>query len=498
MANFYTGQPTFTLWPNILSSSPLAKSIAVLYDCISHSKIAHIYFSDTLDVSFQIPQAVSTPFVPTTAEPQMPGLWLTTTTCYTDDDDGIDSDVSRHSALLLHENVDSLLKAIEADAHKELSSQLAQFIRVINPTMSLQQIAQHHSVSIRDVTILAKHLIYWRKARAIPPLHHRDTYIVSPNADTSSLGVASEAYAKRFPSLPSLPRMLSILSEAPRQYRTIMPSKDHRNAYMTILAWLVRGGWVTQLRTYAWVCVPAEVKAAVATKIEMERKAAAEADRQSSTDSSIEGAGQTEEDPTEFEEANGSSSSSHSRTMSQDSDATLFAAPLATTATLSPRMATYRSPSRAGSDTGSTSSGRTAVPLLSLGQSPPANLPHKPSPLHVTQSASSLGLDSPPQAMSPSLFSSSIIRSPQKATALESRWIEQIGDMFGEEGIDETEKVRKDREELAESWPVMLKYLDGRHALDDVAGREGWKRNKVLGVVSRLVEAGVMVTVRHW
>ena len=81
---------------------------------------------------------------------------------------------------------------------------------------------------------------------------------------------ASAQYAKLFPALPSLPKILSLLSTSPRPYSTLIPSSDHKAAYLDILAWLLRGGWVMQLRTFAWVRVPSHVRSAVARQIEKE------------------------------------------------------------------------------------------------------------------------------------------------------------------------------------------------------------------------------------
>ena len=86
---------------------------------------------------------------------------------------------------------------------------------------------------------------------------------MSPNAKMSDLPTATIAYAARFPSLPSLPKMLSMLSGQPRAYSSLIPSKDHREAYLEILAWLMKGGWVTQLRIFAWVRVSRDIKAMV-------------------------------------------------------------------------------------------------------------------------------------------------------------------------------------------------------------------------------------------
>ena len=79
----------------------------------------------------------------------------------------------------------------------------------------------------------------------------------------------------------------------------------------------------------------------------------------------------------------------------------------------------------------------------------------------------------------------SIIHSPQRANANESRWIEYIGSSFADA-------------ELTELWPVMLKYFDGKHALDEIALREGLKRKRVAAVLARLREGGWLLTVRHW
>lgn len=54
--------------------------------------------------------------------------------------------------------------------------------------------------------------------------------------------------------------MLSMLSGHPRAYSTLIPSKDHRDAYLEILAWLMKGGWVTQLRVFGWIRVRREIQ----------------------------------------------------------------------------------------------------------------------------------------------------------------------------------------------------------------------------------------------
>jgi nitrogen permease regulator 3-like protein len=397
-----------------------------------------------------------------------------------------DSTPSEHSALLLLEDAETLLKEIEGDS-KEFSVPLAFFIRNLTPTKSLKKLSVLFSISLVDLQIFAGHLIYWRRARAIPPLHPRDTYIVSPNADMSALSLAIHAYAVRFPMLPSLPKMLSELSRGtPRPYRTLFPSPVHRNVYMEILAWLMRGGWVTQLRTYAWVRVSAEVKSEVDTIIRHEKEEK-----------------QREKERREKEEALNSArlessddsiiSPRHSPSASDDDHEVLsqIASPLLT-----------------ASDSGSMSSHRTAIPVQSssrptsptaiIKQPPHTHLSqpmHRPSPLQSIQNTStnsdlSSETSSPVQPMHPQpakMFSPSLIRSPQLANALESRWLEHIGSVH-----------LQDSAEAKELWPTLLGYLDGRHALEELAPREGLKRKNVAAAVGQLREGGWLTSVRHW
>ncbi len=121
----------------------------------------------------------------------------------------------------------------------------------------------------------AQHFIFWRRAIAIPPLHARDMYIVSPNCDLSRLPQAATQWARQFPLSPTLPNFLAELSVAPRPYKLHCPSKAHRPVYMAMLAWLMRGGWVTQLCTFAYVVVWPEIIYEVEHALEAEEIARA-------------------------------------------------------------------------------------------------------------------------------------------------------------------------------------------------------------------------------
>ncbi len=261
-------QPLATMYQQLLSQSSLAKAISTLFTSITDSRIAHVHLTPALSLSLQIPVPTSTSILPSPVAPHLPGLWLTTANSLPSDDDinATTSQLASHFTLLLLSDLSSILSDVNA-TNSPLTEPLTHYLRVSTYTKSFVQISQSSGIPLPDIQFLASHLIYWRRARAIPPIHQRDTYIVSPNADMQKLVSASSAFAKAFPNLPSLPRILSTLS-FPRPYNTVIPTKDHKQAYLQILAWLLRYGWVTQLRTFGWIKVPPHIKEIVATQPE--------------------------------------------------------------------------------------------------------------------------------------------------------------------------------------------------------------------------------------
>lgn len=449
----------------------------------------------------------------------MPGLWLTTSNVAIDEDE---APMTQHAALLLLQDSETLVKELEGDS-KENTGPLAHYIRNIVPTKSLQKLSTQHNILAQDMEYIASHLVYWRRARLVSPLHPRDTYIVSPNADLSALQAAIPAYAARFPTLPSLPKILSMLSGTPKPYRTFIPTNEHREAYMEILAWLMRGGWVTQLRTFAWVRVTPEIKALVAQEMEREaqvKKAEELSSRRDTDTDSMEGSvfSDTHKRNSLLLTGGGRPSTplrrSHRRHHDDDED-------MEGGKILSPRTAYRGSPARPASDAGSTSSNRTTIPLsqarpaspaqqishaqtklhrpspLTLKSTSPSRLPNPFSPTspsgHSHRSTSVAGGAAAVPLASPSTnplhaphnFEPSLVLSPQKASSLEARWLEKIG-----ESIQDAD-IRQD-------WPMLLKHLDGKHALEDMNTREGIKRKRVAALVAGVREGGWLVVVRHW
>ncbi|KAL7272998.1 Nitrogen permease regulator 3 [Rhizina undulata] len=251
------------LWKEITAQSNLAYAIARIYNDISQSRIAHVYLNNNLALSLQIPIVSEISVLPSITDSQLTGLPLTTANSFGDDENEGDGMLAKHFTLLFLEDVDSILKDIASESSESTAS-LAHFVRACKPSLSFLQISNSCDISLQEIQLMARHLVHWRKARAIPPIHQRDTYIVSPNADMKKLHSLIPAYSKLFPTLPSLPKLLNLLSSKPKPFSTFIPSKDHRPAYLEILAWLIRHGLVTQLRNFAWIKITKEIKAKVA------------------------------------------------------------------------------------------------------------------------------------------------------------------------------------------------------------------------------------------
>ena len=222
------GANATVLCERMLDASELAWALKEVYDKISTGEVAGIRL-DGMQMSLQIP-----------LEADEMG----------DGSGGLD----RHSGLLLLEDKDILLREL---AHPD-ASPLAHFIREHTPTKSLQKHATKLGMAINDIVYLARHLIKWRKARSIAPLHPRNTYIVGPNAPLDQLDRHMQEYARKFSALPSLAQVLKVLSGRPIKYGLLIPSRDHRAPYVDILAYLVRHRFVEQLKTFGWLQAPLE------------------------------------------------------------------------------------------------------------------------------------------------------------------------------------------------------------------------------------------------
>ncbi|ODV69312.1 UPF0171-domain-containing protein [Hyphopichia burtonii NRRL Y-1933] len=291
----------------LIMKSSLAKLIAECYTSISSSKIANLSINNKLR-SFQIPIKTEFHSLPDSTVPFLPGSHLSSTvnmlgntglinvgeTTRYGMNDNEDSDEIANAediiyfALLLLDDPETIIKDIRGELH----STLANFIRMIKPTESLlklsnklQQSDNSISVDINQIKSFAFHLIYWRRARVIAPLSTRSVYIVSPMAPiTINLHEDIPKFKDSFQTLPSLPHFLKSLStrsRKPKQFATIIPSKDHRDIYLNALAWLIRFGYVTQLHTFIWLKISRKVKLKVEEDLEYESSKIAKRKRDS-------------------------------------------------------------------------------------------------------------------------------------------------------------------------------------------------------------------------
>ncbi|EAW07857.1 nitrogen permease regulator 3 family protein [Aspergillus clavatus NRRL 1] len=463
-----------TLYSELINQSSLARAIYTVFNSISASKIASVPLSPDVSISLQIPPLTSTPYLSGPADKAYPGLWLTTADSVTPVDDPTAEEIAaphqvlaKNFALLLLDNEATILKDVEASGGA-LAPALAHYLRCSKPTKSFAQISATSGIPLSTIQMLASHLVYWRRARAIPPIHQRDTYIVSPNCDLSKLEVATAAYQAAFPTLPSLPKMLSALSGTPRPYGSFIPSKDHKETYFAILAWLLRGGWVTQLRSFARVKVTPEIKMAVEVALRREevdkylRKSRPSGPGKSGIDGE-EGSGAEEVD-----DASSSSSSS----------------------------------------------------LSSHGSGEETPMPGR------YKLESEMRLEHSLLDRNTSLRTASLILFPHRASPLESRWLEEIVSQFpdkprsanrlrghgsgsrGGEGDPECAGICTPMKDL---WPTYIKYFNGLDALEKIPIRESLKRKLAWQVLTRLgmvtsqqtsIELDpreqVLVSVRHW
>lgn len=299
----------------LISKSSLCKLMADCYDAVSTSRIANLSVNNKMR-SFQIPIKTEFYSLPELTVPFIPGSYLSSTvdllgstglisvgetTRYRtsnsttmhmngyldaklDNDDDLGDEEAKSNAddviyfaLLLLDDPEAIIKDIKAELHTTLAS----FVRMIKPTESLvkitnklKQTSGNLSLDITQVKSFALHLIYWRRARVIPPLNPRSIYIVSPMAPiTTNFHRDIIKFKLEFATVPSLPlflKLLSTRSKKPRQFASIIPSRDHKDIYLSSLAWLIRFGYVTQLHLYIWLKVPRKVKMKVEEDLENE------------------------------------------------------------------------------------------------------------------------------------------------------------------------------------------------------------------------------------
>ncbi|KAI5970666.1 NPR3 [Candida margitis] len=278
---------------SLAEKSSLCKLIRDCFISINSSKVANLMINGKLK-SFQIPVKTEFHSLPDVTVPYIPGSYLSSTVNtlsnyglsnvgessrygqkdeafrYLLEDDDSD-EVVIYFALLLLDEPESIIRDIQTAN----DSILAHFIRSIEPTESLLKLSiRYPQLDLRQMKSFAFHLIYWRKARIIQPLSSRSVYIISPMAPLPTrLYEDISEFNKKFPTLPSLPHFLKLLSpksRKPQQFAAIIPSRDHRDSYLHALSWLNRFGYATQQLTFIWLKISRKIKIKVEEDIENE------------------------------------------------------------------------------------------------------------------------------------------------------------------------------------------------------------------------------------
>lgn len=301
---------------------------------------------------------------------------------------------------------------------------------------SFHQVAQSNTLTLGQVRKYAQHFIFWRRAIAIPPLHARDVYIVSPNCDQRRLPADSQDWARLFPVAPPLANFLAELSQAPRPFKHYPPSKAHRPSYLLMLAWLVRRGWVTQLCTFAYVIVWPEIIYEVDYESEAEELAQARE------------FGNTPTLLLPIDETSTTDASSADATTPSTTEHAAEKARLERIATKAQLEATEKV-------------------IAHARRIPPTPTPH-PS---LNDAAHLCGL------------TPHIIIDAKKATGKESRYLSAIA-------------CRLKDEKLKSAWQNFCKYFDGRCALERIALQEDLKRKEVWNQLTAMTE--YLMCTRHW
>ncbi|KAL1586853.1 hypothetical protein WHR41_04040 [Cladosporium halotolerans] len=369
---------TASLWTQLTSHSELAWALQELYTKIAANAIAGVRL-DGMEIALQIPPKETR----------------------------LDHHVSPLSAILLLDDRETLIRAL--DDHRD-ASLLSYFIRENTPTKSLGKQANKLGVPEKTLLFLAQHLVKWRKARPIAPLHPRNVYIVHPRAPLGSLRKLSVEYARRFPSLPTMETMLAMLGGRPIRYGALIQSKDHRVPYMEILAWMVSHELVVHLRTVGWLRM-------------------------------VDGA--------EEDDANGA----------EHSDLK----PMAVTRLLGVRT------SSASDDGSSVASDQTAFATGAPQTAATSATNGNEKAVHEADEEDQDGLG--------------IIVDPLNPSPSERAAIRRV-----EASLEDPE--------LRERFQLLLKYFDGEHAFEEIAGREGLKRAKVEDWIAELERGGWLLSVR--
>ncbi|XP_022826691.1 GATOR complex protein NPRL3 isoform X1 [Spodoptera litura] len=153
-----------------------------------------------------------------------------------------------YHGILLMVNPNDLLGSIPLDS----SSALLRLIKLYSPLKSLQTLAIEADLTLKQVSQLTGHLVYWAKATVIYPLCESNVYVVAPGANVHIHSPLVEEFAKEFPTLCLLQMLSEFSLPAPLWYvsRNGSGGGGGGGRLARCVAWLLRRRLLLQLHTY--------------------------------------------------------------------------------------------------------------------------------------------------------------------------------------------------------------------------------------------------------
>ncbi|XP_035437517.2 GATOR complex protein NPRL3 isoform X1 [Spodoptera frugiperda] len=152
-----------------------------------------------------------------------------------------------YHGILLMVNPNELLGSIPLDS----SSALLRLIKLYSPLKSLQTLAIEADLTLKQVSQLTGHLVYWAKATVIYPLCESNVYVVAPGANVHIHSPLVEEFAKEFPTLCLLQMLSEFSLPAPLWYVSRNGSGGGGGGRLArCVAWLLRRRLLLQLHTY--------------------------------------------------------------------------------------------------------------------------------------------------------------------------------------------------------------------------------------------------------
>lgn len=248
-----------TVWHDILRESDLAEVIQQTYSAIANNEIAHLLVNDRLSLSLALPRQLKANLLPADTDSEHP--FLNSGLMFAESIVEVDPTIMPHYGLIFLDDVDVILASLPIPKPWPL---MTKFIKRAVPTKSFVELAETMQVAIEEIISLARCLLKWRCALPTIPLSERYLYLTSPTADMTQLPRHAQIFARKFPAMPPLPTMLANMSRQSGPYSVFIPDEAQTDLYLEGLAWMIKEKWLLQLRTFVWIKIRAEIKAAVA------------------------------------------------------------------------------------------------------------------------------------------------------------------------------------------------------------------------------------------